>query len=157
MKRSDVEEGLLDLIRNSPLGPELLHASGLEIYDERKVDENGQLAAVTPFVWLVPGMQEFKKADIYGSTNEQDMFVSFLVGATNYRSPAARRQGELGGEIGVNEMLDLVKDAIRGQNPIPSIDPGARVHLVLEKPFPDVGPGCVYELTVRVGSFLQPA
>jgi hypothetical protein len=153
MKRTDLEEGILELIAETPLAQEL---RTLEIFDHSKLDNEGQLIVVTPAVLLVPGAGEFKKADIYGYTYDQDVYYSLLVAATNYRSPASRRESNLG-EIGVNEMLDQLQDSLRGKNPIAGISTGARIFLVSVEAQPDLGPCTVYSLTFRVGDFLQPA
>jgi phage gp37-like protein len=151
MKRTDVEQGLIELIQATSLRQEL---RTLEIYDQTMIDAKGDLVVVMPAVLLVPGTQEFLKADVSGYTYEQDMFFNLLVAASNYRSAAARRQGGLGA-IGVNEMLDILRDGLRGLNPIPSIYAGARIFLVREDPQPELGPACVYSLTFRVGGFME--
>ena len=153
MKRSDVEDGVLALIAASSLGPVLQHGT-LEIFDDSKIDNEGQIIVITPAVLLVPGTNKFAQTDVYGYTYGQQMFFTLLVAAQNYRSPESRRQGEAG-VLGVNQMLETLKDALRGQNPVPAIYSGARIVLVQEDPEPEIGPGTVYSLTVRVIGTLE--
>ncbi len=159
MNRSDVEDKLLDLIAQSDLGPDL---ETVELYDEKMVSKSSegdaQIQVVTPAVLLIPGSEEFKASDLYGiSYDDQDYYCSLMIAATNYRSAEARRHGGEG-DIGVNEIMERLRDLLRGLN-LTTGDraPGEpRCFLVRADPNPDFEGMTVYDLVVRITGVLQP-
>jgi len=155
MKRTDVENGILDLIKNSQLASDLGRAT-IDFYDDSKINEQYQLMVARPAILVYSGDQDFESEDIYGYTYLQDLRVQLLVCVENYRGAKERRQGD-GVALGANDVLDGLKDALRGQNPIATASTGARIFLLNEVAVPEVGPGVTFVMNLKVTDFMQPA
>jgi hypothetical protein len=158
MNRILAEDGIRDLIAASSLGPLL---TTLEVTDGTTavISEENQLLLVPPAVVIAPSAVVHSGADLYGRTGATETYLSIILAGFNYRGGEARNHGdELDPDgLGVYQMAEIVRDALRGKNAYStSDDPANRIFLEREEPGPWVSGGVVYTLTVKIRGQLQP-
>lgn len=151
IERVAIENGIYDLIAASPLKKHLktfLISDGVVPI----IDEENQLLLVCPGLIIQPGGVEHENVNVYGLTGSCQVFVGIVLAAINFRGAQGRMHGtaEL---IGIYEMADMVRTALRGRN---AYGEANRIFLAREEPGPWVKGGCLYTLTVRVTQELDP-